>query len=396
MSFSILASPDFCKGPLQPDKMPVTAVDNRVTVKPNTDTPNSVLRVGQNSSESLLETIATDHYKKYVTDTMTMPVTSLTTSSTDFGNPLGKLAVKRPLDMSEEATGESSPLPANPLRPATRKPENLLIQMDTSPIPVIKSETAPSLEELSSQFSALREQSPTSLSNNPLLGRTSKTGLGGFSGNPLLGCGSTHTPKMPLMTSTNGLIKNTTILEANPLLSLSMKPIIPMSRPVDINVQLRLEERNNNTILKDVLKPKNEEACSNPGSINKSPPNIPQLPPLPPPSMMLPSKYRPKPKFEYDSAFVSTKKRKALEEPEEFPEPFDETLFDRSLVKEKPSWLGSRFSRRPTNSTHNSQENELPHQKIWKTIYELFPGTVFKFNTPSPDTCTVGNTSDRK
>lgn len=312
------------------------------------------------------------------TDSVIKIPTTVANPLTFIPNPLATRSAFGNGEVSEHQGLTSSPINI----PATSSLSGLHLS-STNPL-----HSATSLEK----SSLIRDHSPSAMSKNPLLGNGGIKSNGGFCINPLLAeqnplSISSLSPNMTFLISQNNNISNGVV--GNPLLSkLAKMPIGPVPKVME-NFRKSCEEQSSNNSRKDE---KTE--------IKKPPPptSVPLTPAQPPPSkyiktQSLMSRYKPKPKPEYEHGIVMTNKNLRLSEPiSSFPVPFDEEIFDRSLVKDKPSAMGLRFGRRNNNSQNKASyyvstndENALPFHKVWCAMGEILPGKIFKFDTPSPD-----------
>lgn len=373
---------------------------------------------------SLLESIASDHYKNLDTDLEELLKFSSGIANplsmdamSESSNPLSDLAkialktvsvsvntdsvIKIPTTVSNPLMLISNPLAASSVLGYGGIPEHQVLTSSPISIPATSSlsglglhlSSANPLHSATSldQSSFVRDHSPSAMSKNPLLGNGGIKSNGVFCGNPLLAVQnplaiSSMSPKLPLI-SPNNNISNGVV--GNPLLSkLAKMPILSVPKVME-NFMKSYEEQVSNSLSKDEKM-----------EIKKPPPpsTVPLTPAQPPPTKIikshsLMSRYKPKPKPEYEHSIVMTNKKQRLFEPiSSFPVPFDDGLYDRSLVKDQPSAMGLRFGRRDNESqnkasyyVNKNDENALPFQKVWSALGEILPEKVFKFDTPSPD-----------
>ncbi len=374
---------------------------------------------------SLLESIASDHYKNLDPDLgeilkfsngIANPLTFDLDAMSDSSNPLSDLAnialktsnmsvntdsvIKIPSTVSNPLMLMANPLAASSSLGYGGMSEHQS-QTSSSPINIPATSSLSGLHLSSAnplhsatsldQSSLVRDHSPSAMSKNPLLGNGGIKSNGIFCGNPLLAVQnplsiSSMSPKLPLI-SPNNNISNGVV--GNPLLSkLAKMPILNVPKMMESFLKSYEEQASNNFGKEEKME------------IKKPPP--PSIVPLtlaqPPPtkiitSQSLMSRYKPKPKPEYEHGIVMTNRKQRLCEPiSSFPVPFDDGLYDRSLVKDKPSAMGLRFGRRNNESqnkasyyVNKNDENALPFQKVWFAMGEILPEKIFKFDTPSPD-----------
>lgn len=218
-------------------------------------------------------------------------------------------------------------------------------------------------------------------------------GLPNVTGNGINALAAINNPLANILLSSKSNGAVSCAIEANPFLSILTKPILPipttllenMAKPMALNPETSLQSN----VLSKILKP------------TPSPPQTEFFLPQPR-SQLPPTRYKPKPKPNYEHSLVETKQRlngkdKAIST---FPVPFDfEGLYDRNLLKDKASSIGMRFARKRDLYLINTagaevDENVLPfHVKMWSVMAEVFPERLFKFDTPSPDAL-VGNVTE--
>lgn len=347
-------------------------IDSNLVKFPTTANMLRIDGTGEPTSPvSLLESLASDHIRKVqggLEDGTTAQNPLLTS------NPLLNLLPRKMQDVN--LNKENVDLDAGSVKNPFSAIKNPLL---STPNPLL-GDIRKSVTELNSPISgngmmesSHRDQPPSSLPKNPLLG-CGLTKPNGFCSNPLLAgqnCLTMAPPKVPLL-APNG------VSTGNPLLSKLAAPILPMpsimlgttpplpsavSQPQWPNVQKSIPVDHQGKVKEPTT------ATTAPKLMSHS------KPPL--------ARFKPKSKPTYEFGIVEIKTHRH-EEAISFPVPYDNVQVDPSLIKTTPSNIGQRFLQRKPSRVTNPNVSPS-HFHVWSIISTAYPEEIFKFDTPSPD-----------